>query len=170
MEQGLPKTLDDANASDGINTFRWRLITITPNGLVPGYEDGRRKGTRWIAGINILAEGVTQVVDTIAIGGIHDQRSRIQYTVHSRRDSASTRTKDNLPRDSYHVQAVGGGLETAIAELTKKMEGLTQEVRGMKNRLNSIDSRLAKVETWEGRLIKIEGRLGSVERTRSSAR
>ena len=61
--------------------------------------------------------------------------------------------RDN--RDSYHVQAVAGGLETAIAELNKQVGGLTQEVRGMKTRLDSIDSRLAKVEAWEGRFIKM---------------
>ena len=72
------------------------------------------------------------------------------------------RARDNC--DSYHVRAVAGGLETAIAELTKQVGGLTQEVRGMKTRLDSIDSRLAKVEAWEGRFTKIEGRLDSVEK------
>ena len=67
-------------------------------------------------------------------------------------------------RDSYHVHAVAGGLETAIAELTKQVGGLTQEVRGMKTRLDSIDSRLAKVEAWEGMFIKIEDRLDSVDK------
>ena len=31
--------------------------------------------------------------------------------------------RDNLPRDSYHVRAVGEGLETAIAELTEQIGG-----------------------------------------------
>ena len=84
--------------------------------------------------------------DTPRTGGFHD----------------CERARDNC--DSYHVRAVAGGLETAIAELTKQVGGLTQEVRGMKTRLDSIDSRLAKVEAWEGRFTKIEGRLDSVEK------
>ena len=67
-------------------------------------------------------------------------------------------------RDSYHVQAIAGGLKTAIAELTKQVGGLAHEVRGMKTRLDSIDSRLPKVEAWEGRFIKIKDRLDSVEK------
>ena len=102
----------------------------------------------------------------------------------SRAEDAHDRERDS--RDKYQVQAVTGGLEAVVAELTKQVGGLTQELtkqvggltqeltkqvggltqelRGVKSRLDSMDSRLAKVEAWEGRFIKIEDRLDSVEK------
>ena len=71
-------------------------------------------------------------------------------------------------RDKYQVRAVSGGLEAAVAELTKQVGGLTQEVRGMKSRLDSVDTRLAKVEAWGSRLDAVEQQLR--ERARSPAR
>ena len=79
----------------------------------------------------------------------------------SRAEDARDREWDS--RDKYQVRAVSGGLEAAVAELTKQVggltqefRGLTQEVRGMKGRLDSIDTRLAKVEAWESRLDAVE--------------
>ena len=102
----------------------------------------------------------------------------------SRAEDAHDRERDS--RDKYQAQAVTGGLEAVVAELTKQVGGLTQELtkqvggltqeltkqvggltqelRGVKSRLDSMDSRLAKVEAWEGRFIKIEDRLDSVEK------
>ena len=45
MEEGPPKTLEEAVESVR-SAFRWRLITIMPNGLVPMHGDGLRKGKR----------------------------------------------------------------------------------------------------------------------------
>ena len=86
-----------------------------------------------------------------------------------------TRDREWDSRDKYQVRAVSGGLEAAVAELTKQVggltqefRGLTQEVRGMKGRLDSIDTRLAKVEAWESRLDAVEQQLW--EQARSPAR
>ena len=91
----------------------------------------------------------------------------------SRAEDARDREWDS--RDKYQVRAVSGGLEAAVAELTKQVggltqefKGLTQEVRGMKSRLDSVDTRLAKVEAWGSRLDAVEQQLR--EQARSPAR
>ena len=88
---------------------------------------------------------------------------------------ADARDREWDSRDKYQVRAVSGGVEAAVAELTKQVggltqefKGLTQEVRGMKNRLDSVDTRLAKVEAWGSRLDAVEQQLR--ERARSPAR
>ena len=91
----------------------------------------------------------------------------------SRAEDARDREWDS--RDKYQVRAVSGGLEAAVAELTKQVggltqefKGLTQEVRGMKSRLDSVDTRLAKVEAWGSRLDAVEQQIR--EQARSPAR
>ena len=197
MEQGPPKSLEEAvesvrgyqhvqGAAD--NNFAER-----PRAKVRGWSPEREKlGCRNqypsrrddVDSRSDRYRGSSRAVQSQSAYRARSPEFRRYEDSLSRAEDAHDRERDS--RDKYQVQAVTGGFEAVVAELTKQVGGLmqeltkqvggltqeltkqvgglTQELRGVKSRLDSMDSRLAKVEAWEGRFIKIEDRLDSVEK------
>ena len=171
MEQGPPKTLEEA-----VESVRWyqhvqgavdNSYAERPRANVGGWSPERERLDRRDQYLT-RREDADSRYDRYR-GNLRGAHPQSNYRARSpefgryegslpRAEDAHDRGRDS--RDSYQVRAVTGGLEAAVAELTKQVGGLTQEVRGMKSRLDSIDSRLAKVEAWES---KVDSRLATVE-------
>ena len=161
MEQGPPTTLEEA-----VESVRWyqhvkgavdNSYAERPRANVRGWSPEREKLDRRDQYQGRRDDGDSQF-DRYR-GNSRAAQSQSTYRARSpeygRYEVSRADDAHDSERDRYQVRAVTGGLEAAVAELTKQVGGLTQEFRGltrkdrgMKGRLDSIDTRLAKVEAW----------------------
>ena len=173
MEQGPPKTLEEA-----VESMRWfqhvqgaavNIGADRPRAHVRGWSPDKESWDRHNRRGDMDSRYERYRESPRPAQQYSTYQSRPQdfgrYEGSPRADDFRDRERVRDSWDNYQVQAVSGGWETAMAELTKQVGGLVQEVRGIKTRLDSINSRLSKVEAWEERLAAVEQQLR--ERARS---